>query len=228
MEVSHNFDLKLTPLLSGRGPEALRRCPKCSSLFISDEACDSCGYQLAYDALGAPFSERSYYALSETFYHEQPLLFRLYPALVEHNLKRALRRPKRYPKEVKFMGRLAQRFQTLSKYFLSTDKYDISDRKLYLLEWRELCLNLLGHYGEAWVSAKLDELIFEHTKVSKVNLLMGFYSRALEEFRRGPQDQGKQRFFKPKGLNYFGLLILIFIASVSALGLMKYFTLMGR
>src|SRR5690606_28306720 len=150
-----------------------KRCPKCQSFYLTDSACEACGYQLAYDGLGEPFSDRSYHMLVANFYGEQNLLFRLFPRMVDKNVKRSLVKPKSFKRELKFLNKLSQRFSTLSDYFLTVEKYELSDRKLYLVEWRELCLYLLNIYGEAWVSSKLDELIVEKTKASKVNLLMG-------------------------------------------------------
>lgn len=225
MEVQTNQEIKLTPLLSGKSPESLRRCPKCASFYVTEKACEACGYQLAYDGLGGPMSDRSYYALIENYMLDRPLVFRLFPKLDEKNFQRALRKPIRYPREIRLFSHLGARFAKISQYFLETQTNDMNERKLYLLEWRELCLELLVLYGEAWVSSKLDELIDEKTKATKVNLLMGFYSRALEEFRYLPREK---RRLQPKALNYVGGLLLIGIASVSALALMKYYTIVGH
>ncbi len=227
MEVQQQPTPKITPLISGKAPESLKRCPKCASFFLSDTSCESCGYQLAYDGLGAPMGERSYYALMENYHNEWPLLYRLFPKMGQGNLKLSLKKPKRYPKETRLLFRLAQRFSKISEYFLTSDARDLAERKLYLIEWRSLCLDLIDFYGEAWVSSKLDELIDESTKATKVNLLMGFYSRALEEYRLRPKDHDR-KWFGPKAVNYMGALLLVGIASVSALALMKYYTIVGR
>ncbi len=170
---------------------------------------------------------RSYYSLLESYHQEWPLHYRLFPRIAAQSFKRSLKNPKRYPKETRLLFRLAQRFSKISEYFLASDGGDLSERKLFLVEWRALCLELLACYGEAWVSSKLDELITENTKATKVNLLMGFYSRALEEFRLKPKHDNSN-FISPKFLNYMGAMLLIGIASVSALALMKYYTIVGR
>lgn len=227
MEVQHHPIPRITPLISGKAPESLKRCPKCASFFLSDTACESCGYQLGYDGLGAPLGDRSYYSLMENYHQAWPLAYRLFPRLGARNLKRSLRRPKRYSVETRLLFRLAQRFSKVSDFFLTSEGGDLAERKLYLIEWRSLCLELLDLYGEAWVSSKLDELIDDSTKATKVNLLMGFYSRALEEHRLRPKDNPRS-FFGPKALNYMGALLLVGIASVSALALMKYYSIVGH
>lgn len=227
MEVQHQSVPRITPLISGIAPEKLKRCPKCASFFLSDTSCESCGFQLDYDALGSPMGERSFYSLMEAYHQDQALHLRLFPRISSGQIKRSLKYPKRYPKEVRLLSRLTQRFCKISEYFLSEAVGDLSDRKLYLIEWRALCLELLDCYGEAWVSSKLDELISESTKATKVNLVMGFYSRALEEFRLSPRPEASG-ILSPKVLNYMGALILVGIASVSALALMKYYTIAGH
>ncbi len=43
------------------------RCPKCSSVFMDDGVCESCGINTKKSILSEPFSYRSFYGLKERF-----------------------------------------------------------------------------------------------------------------------------------------------------------------
>jgi hypothetical protein len=50
--------------------QEIKKCVNCGSVFISDNSCDSCGFQFHFDPLGEPLGDRSYFSLKEDYLSE--------------------------------------------------------------------------------------------------------------------------------------------------------------
>lgn len=48
----------------------IKKCPKCSSVFVTDDECESCGFQFGINYLGEPLDEKSFYSLQENYVNE--------------------------------------------------------------------------------------------------------------------------------------------------------------
>ena len=54
-------------LLPSSNEQTIRRCPRCCSVFVLDECCESCGFQFNYNPLGEIFGAKSYFSLTDRY-----------------------------------------------------------------------------------------------------------------------------------------------------------------
>ncbi|MDC1175267.1 hypothetical protein OAT67_07715 [Bacteriovoracaceae bacterium] len=131
--------------------EIQARCPKCHSVFIEDDHCESCSYQLNFDLLGSPFDNKSFYSQVELFKARGPLLYRFSNGVLGQNHK-LFRKHKRAMKK---------RFYDLSEYIFERVDNDKERRKMFLFELEQIIPYLLKlgvHEEELYV------LFERHTK----------------------------------------------------------------
>lgn len=54
-------------------PDQVKKCPKCGSVFCTDEHCESCGFQFRSQELGEPYGPKSFYEIHDTFWSHNSL-----------------------------------------------------------------------------------------------------------------------------------------------------------
>ena len=54
------------------------RCPKCKSVFIEDDICESCSFKLNFNLLGKALSKKSYFTLKSNYSDQRSFLFKLF------------------------------------------------------------------------------------------------------------------------------------------------------
>ncbi len=53
--------------------DKIKKCPKCGSVFCTEDFCESCGFQFRTEELGAPFGPKSFYELHDSFWSHDSL-----------------------------------------------------------------------------------------------------------------------------------------------------------
>ena len=48
-------------------PAEIKRCPRCSSIFVEKDHCEACGFQLRYHKLGLPWEDNGMFKLQEVW-----------------------------------------------------------------------------------------------------------------------------------------------------------------
>jgi hypothetical protein len=66
-------------------------CPKCSSYYLNDSECESCGFQLNFDVVGNDFGPRSFYFMKEFFVDNQSWLESKQPKNIYNKSKKVLK-----------------------------------------------------------------------------------------------------------------------------------------
>lgn len=108
----------------------IKRCPKCSSVFVDHQVCESCGLQLAHNPLGEPLGEKSYYGLVEQYWQSvSPMGVRL-----------SIMESPRSARTQKYRRALVHRYQQLIVYFLNApaDYTQTQHKQLFLVELGDL------------------------------------------------------------------------------------------
>lgn len=108
----------------------IKRCPKCSSVFVDETSCESCGLQLSFNPLGEPLGEKSFYGLVDNYWRD------LSPMGIRMNVLESLGSglTKKYKRS------LVHRYQLLLEYFLSSaaDYTKTQQNQIYLVELNDL------------------------------------------------------------------------------------------
>lgn len=115
----------------------VKRCSSCGSVFISDDECESCGYQFRSEWVGAPLGANSLYSLREQYeekqkWHEKHLSFIWTD---ESKLVQAYRR------------KLLKRFESLLMYVGAKDRDNLEEQNrlnLFLLELKDLTEEMMN------------------------------------------------------------------------------------
>lgn len=169
----------------------IKRCPKCSSVFIDHQICESCGLQLAHNPLGEPLGEKSYYGLAEQYWQSvSPMGVRL-----------VLMESPKSARTQKFRRALVHRYQQLVLYFLNApaDYTQTEHKQLYLVE--------LGDLVKEMVRLKVPASIFwQELEASEGGLSTFLYqivSQHYELAEKSLQESEAERWNRKK---YFGLI----------------------
>jgi hypothetical protein len=123
-----------TSLPPGQDRQTIKRCPRCRSVFIDDQQCQSCGLQKRYFAMGEPLSERSFYGLKDHYVESLPGLIQHVPLLER----------KRSPLARIYQKKLLARFDELLEFFVHDANKDPNQWGLYYLELKDLLKELLS------------------------------------------------------------------------------------
>lgn len=119
----------ITPLLDGHKYNQIKRCPKCTSLYITKDECEGCGYQLGYSPIGEAFGDKSFYGLKEDYWSKRSQVTKLWPRFENRSSKGAN----------KYIRELLHRFNTLTDFLSGESEMD---RRFFWLEFKELALEL--------------------------------------------------------------------------------------
>ncbi|GAB4010377.1 MAG: hypothetical protein Fur0010_02910 [Bdellovibrio sp.] len=109
-----------------------KTCPSCSSVFITEKECESCGLQFKVDTLGEPYSDKSFYGIREKFLKEWPIAVRT--GWTNLNPKS--------PEVFRYKRFLEHRMGQLMNYFFNDFDASKEKRKLFLIELEDLVLEL--------------------------------------------------------------------------------------
>jgi hypothetical protein len=111
------------------------KCPECSSVFVDNNECESCGYQIGFDFLGDPLGEKSFYSIRENYWEILGPLGRIHLDLETLDKKKF----ERYQRKLLF------RYNVLLDYFYNKTNLKIDDRNLYLQEFTDLIIELVKY-----------------------------------------------------------------------------------
>ena len=130
-------------------------CPKCSSYYLNDNECESCGFQLNFDVIGSDFGPRSFYFMKEIFIEDHSWL--------ENNLPRSLYNQNK--KVLKYRRTILRRFRELldfSSFSGMRDGYIVLECRHIIREYislggkgKELSL-YLDNENESYLKLKSD------------------------------------------------------------------------
>jgi len=127
-------------------------CPSCKSYFLTDDECQSCGFQLKFDRIGKPFGERSFYYYKHNYIKSWPLPVKLFNFLENMTSEKAVS----YSRQLQF------RFDDFMKY---VDLWYVrsADTVKYLVEIGDLIKEMV-FYGIPIkdISAQLEKRELEY------------------------------------------------------------------
>lgn len=107
--------------------EKTKKCPKCSSVFLTDSECEACGFQLNFNFVGEPFGHLSFYTAREKFHSTGTLR-----KLAYYFYGNKYRRYKKYELTLK------RRFSNLLTYFFEHIDPGEERRKFFFFELSQL------------------------------------------------------------------------------------------
>ncbi len=185
----------------------VKRCPRCQSVFLSDSECESCHFQLHLDLLGEPLSERSFYSVRESYWASLgPVAKKL--DFIELQDKEAIGR---------YTRKLLFRYNVLLDYFYNMKTSDLSRRKLFLQELKDIIIELISYgVSEDNIWKKLDDVSdCEDNKV--VNPL---FQKIVEIIKEAKTQSIEKKSFSESFFSYrlFGL-VRVGVAILAILGL---------
>lgn len=168
--------------------EQVKRCPKCSSVFITERECEACGFQFNYNPLGEPLGEKSFYSIRESYWSQLSSLERSNRALESKKGEKAKR----------YISKIILRYNDLLDFFYDTTNKDHAHHNLYFYELKDIILELISYdvpEKEIWscvTKAEGEGLEFELT----------FYQRISEAISEGKRDRNKTRVSLQSLLSY--------------------------
>lgn len=202
-------------LLTTEMTSPIKRCPQCEGVFVTDEECESCGFQLRKDKIGSPFGNKSLYEIRDRYWQEiGPFVLR-FPFLER----------KKSDSCVKYKRRLLLRYNTLLDYFYNNKNYDYDERRLFLIEFKDLLLELIQYDVSEdliWYRAsEMDPETGKHSLYDQIALV-------LKEARRGQQKKlplwERILGYKVLGILRFGNLFLaLAIIGILVLSSLAYY-----
>lgn len=178
----------------------VKRCPKCQSVFVTDEECESCGLQLQLDRLQAPLGERSYFGIKERAVENSKIFGFYLPWLASIQ-------------KGPFLSECFYRFRALvEELCLSEDDFrEVETRRLYLLELGLIVEELTFHSEDEKKTLEEMLILLEGPKTQTLSqLIQRKYEKTLE-IKRSRASKG---FFHKR---YFGLIQMVSIVRITAL-----------
>ena len=113
----------------------IQKCPECSSVFLDNNECESCGLQLGFDFLGDPLGEKSFYTIRENYWEVLGPVGKLHLELETLDKK----------KFEKYQRKLLFRYNVLLDYFYNRTSQNFDSRNLYLQEFTDLIIELVKY-----------------------------------------------------------------------------------
>ncbi|OUR98582.1 hypothetical protein A9Q84_03985 [Halobacteriovorax marinus] len=181
-----------------RPQREIQRCPQCESIFLDNNECESCGYQIGFDFLGDPLGEKSFYSIRESYWENLGPISKLHEDFESLDPKKF----NRYKRKLLF------RYNVLLDYLYDQTEFRLNDRNLYLQEFTDLIIELV-RYGvsesELWQKIDSD---------SEDNHLHLMYQKIQAAIVLGNKEKEEASSFVLSLLNYkvFGFMRLGSIA----------------
>jgi hypothetical protein len=140
---------------------------------LNDTHCDSCGRKIGFEALGKPFSVKSFYILKEKYIATAPLLVKLFPVFENKTLETT----KSYKRN------LVKRFKDLLLGFSNPNQLTNEDRTFFYIEMKDLIDELLAYEvastfliglvheydNESLLLQDLDQYIYDKALKNRIN-----------------------------------------------------------
>lgn len=187
--------------------EEVKKCPKCSSVFIGKESCDSCNYQFSYSTLGAPLDEKSFYTLRENYWETLGYFTRTYSFL-----------EKKGESFLTYKRAAIHRFEVLIDFFLNGEKEEGEVYSLYFKELKDIVYELVSlGVSEKLIWKKFDALE-DNNKSSQISIYQQV-SLIIEEARSSLDFSSRPRIqrlfdYKIAGGLRVGVLMLLLASSL--------------
>lgn len=157
--------------------ESIKRCPKCSSVFLTDRECEGCGYQFDYNPLGEPLGDKSFYSIRESYWSQLSSLERANRSLESKKGEKAKR----------YISKIILRYNNLLDFFYDSSNQNDANYRLYFYELKDIILELISYdvpEKEIWscvTKAEAEGSEFE----------LSFYQRISEAISEGKRDRNK-------------------------------------
>ena len=141
------MDIPATKFLQ-QPTRATKRCPKCQSIYVERDQCESCGYLFFVDQLGEPLGPKSFYYQQKDFDSLYCYFGMTLPYFMRHSSDCR-----------SYALRLQRRFSVLLDYLLSDADAGTVRRKIYWVEMRDLSNELVRRGTKA---SELVKIVEEH------------------------------------------------------------------
>ncbi|OFZ24991.1 MAG: hypothetical protein A2381_13010 [Bdellovibrionales bacterium RIFOXYB1_FULL_37_110] len=126
--MNENMEVKIQgDLLHSQKVKAIKKCPRCQSIYLTDKECEACGFQLNFNFIGEPFGHLSFYESQEIFYRMGTLRRLAYFIL-----------DKKYSRYLKYELAIKRRLDNLLTYFFDHIDPVERNRKFFYLELTHL------------------------------------------------------------------------------------------
>lgn len=160
--------------------EAYKSCPKCESYFLTETACEACGYQLDFEKLGEPLGDKSFYSMREFYWSQLSSIEKANNFQLEN---------KSSEKAKRYIGRILMRYNDLLEFFYSENARSNPHFNIFFLELKDLVLELMKYdipEKEIWKRVTDTESDGEDFEIS-------LYQRIAYAIETGKQDRAKAK-----------------------------------
>lgn len=135
MELHRDLNQSTNSQILPRPQREIQKCPQCESVFIDNNECESCGYQLGFDFLGDPLGEKSFYTIRENYWMDLGPIAKIHLDFESFDSKKFDR----------YKRKLLMRYNVLLDYFYNQKDYRLSERNLFLQEFTDLIIELVKY-----------------------------------------------------------------------------------
>ena len=196
--------------------EDLQTCPKCNSLMIEDNICQSCDYNLDYNPLGDTLGEKSFFTLKENYLDSLSRFERENLHLFKNESKF-----QSYLNKVKF------RYNDLLDFFYAEESIQHPERSVYLYELSQVVLEMMNsgvNESEIWTPMQVRDDLGESHTMSLYDQIRGIVS----QFQKDEVKKSSSSFMNyeiagvMKVSTLFLLLSFIVLALSFTLALLSY------
>lgn len=156
------MEISSTRFLERSNSLAIKRCPKCQSVYLDNEQCESCGFNLAVDHLGEPLGKKSYYGMKQAYLEMHRYWGMTLPEFLhEKELRKG------------YFFKLKRRYSILLDYLLSDRDSGSRRRPIYWTEMKDLITDLMdkGVSGQALCAQIEDSPAYQEYRVVAAELI---------------------------------------------------------
>jgi len=120
------MDISEIKFLEKVEPHKIKKCPKCSSVFINETSCEACG-ALFEKVLGSPLGDKSFFSLQENYQNEIRHM-KYNPLFIDYKSQTF----------IDYGFSLKRRFFQLLRVLKDEVVVSASDRKIYKMEMEQI------------------------------------------------------------------------------------------
>ncbi|MBT3586935.1 MAG: hypothetical protein HN509_18635 [Halobacteriovoraceae bacterium] len=154
--------MQLNPQIESVEKHLIFSCPHCQSVFVTENQCESCGYQFKVDRLGEPYGNRSFFNM---FSYQADPYYWLSPG----------RKSKDKAARSHYLRQLFFRLSKIFDYLFGEIEADLIKRKHFLFEAKEIINEFTIQGGD---SQKILGLIKDQPAHGTYQAICGFVSNA--------------------------------------------------